>query len=187
MNLKIVAFVVVLLAIAQTGWADGSDGTFKVELGSSWGPVRGTHFLAIGLADQTSGFDNEQALQTPVPSGILVAVHKQNGTNWTAPTGFYRNELRETADAGTTVVIDDIYLWATPDVRKTDLHLCQVTPPLLAEGLTYKLKLVSVPSGVTYSGPTEWDTSDKVITLPFYSTSDGTTGYKFKIEITAAQ
>lgn len=187
MNLRIFAFVVAFLATAQIGWADGGEGIYKVELGTSWGPVRGVYFLATGLANQTSGFDNEQVIQTPLPSGILVGIYKQNGTGWTAPTGFYRNELRETVATGNTAVIEDIYLWATPDVQQTDLHLCQITPPLLAEGLSYKLKLMSVPNGVTYNGPTEWGASDKVITLPFYSTNDGTTGYKFKIEITAAQ
>jgi hypothetical protein len=50
--------------------------------------------------------------------------------------------------------------------------------------------LVSVPSGVTYSGPYEWDLplaatklTYQLASLPAYKTDDPLTSYRFEIEI----
>ena len=83
-------------------------------------------------------------------------------------------------------MFNDIYLWATPGTESQDLHLRLQDGPSL-DGVTLTLALVSIPSGVTYTGPTEWGSETTDIVLPFYSADDGKTGYKFRVTITAAQ
>ena len=55
----------------------------------------------------------------------------------------------------------------------------------MSSGLSYRLMLMSIPDSIDYKGPTQWGPEDTGIRLPFYSTNDGTTGYRFNAVITA--
>lgn len=134
----------------------------------------------------TDGYDGELMLGADNPSTqISFGAHKVFGVGgWDHDTGFYIDDWRRSPAAGETLVFDEIYMWALPGTPKQDMLLYQfdVWGP---NGWAYKLKLVSIPAGITYNGPREWSAAGDVITLPFYATADGTTGYKFRAEVTA--
>jgi len=146
-----------------------------------------THLDIADGRNASSGSDGETAWPAQSSSGVLVGIYKTNGTDgWNGTTGFYGEDIRETLQGGASITFNDIYLWATPGTESQDLHLRLQDGPSL-DGVSLTLSLVSVPSGVTYTGPTEWGSETTDIVLPFYSTDDGKTGYKFRITITAAQ
>lgn len=178
--------IVLLLALASACF--GSDYQYRLYYKSKGDNVGGTKILAASKSQATNSFDNEHSWTGSIPQGVLVGIHKTNGVDgWGGATGFYVDDIRPVLTQGGSTIINDIYVWATPDVSSQNLYLCLYPAPLLGTGLAYKLYLVSVPNGVTYNGPMEWTIPHNDITLPFYSTTDGTTGYKFKVEITAAQ
>ena len=77
-----------------------------------------------------------------------------------------------------------VNFWATPDSPQDD-----ATFDLRVESRQYivgKMECIQVPSGIT-GGPevgTIWTTENRVH-LPFYSTSNGLTGYQFEFTLTA--
>lgn len=184
MRLKVAIVFALTVSVALACHAD-SLLTYKLDYCTG---ANQKSLVIAGVDGATAGNDNEQPLGSPSSTAVVMAVHKTAETNgWNGDTGFYLSDARQTLAPGGSVTVENVYLWAGPDAPQGDLHVGLYPQPFVESGLTYKLTLVSVPSGVTYSGPTEWGINDKLITLPFYSTSDGTTGYKFKIEITAAQ
>ncbi len=144
-------------------------------------------FLIQGYSWATNG-DDGSTLDMPISKApnvpINVAAYKSNGQDgWNGANGFYTSDWRTTLAAGQTIT-EDIYVWATPDTSSENIVVSGSWSG--DAGITYTLRLISIPDGITYNGPTQWTTSVNII-LPFYSTSDGTTGYRFKVEITAAQ
>ena len=59
--------------------------------------------------------------------------------------------------------------------------------PFLDPGVSFSLSLVSIPQGVEYTGPTTWGPETSEITLPFYSTDNGESGYKFRLTVNVSQ
>jgi len=182
--------IVALTALAVCLMASsclGSSYSYKVSYHTGSTSSVETHVDLADGRDASSGSDGEAAWPAPSSSGVLVGIHKTNGTNgWNGTTGFYGEDIREAVSTGNSVTFDDIYLWATPGTESQDLHLHLQDGPSL-DGLSLTLTLVSVPNGVTYTGPTEWGSETTDIALPFYSSDDGKTGYKFRVTITAAQ
>ena len=111
---------------------------------------------------------------------INLDIYKTSGQDgWDADSGFCVRDARSPLQEGETAVIRDICLWAGTAVSPCDLHLSvDESVTSLPPGLTCRLVLTSIPSTVTYNGQREWGPHDTV-TLPFYSTDDGTTGYRF--------
>jgi hypothetical protein len=119
------------------------------------------------------------------PDSITVAVHKENGKyGWDADSEYLVKESRSPLASNQTEVFEDIYLWAQPAAAPGNLGL-SIYQYNLAPGVTYTLRLVAIPQGVTYTGPTEWTGMHDPITLPFYSTDNPLTGYRFRAEFTA--
>jgi hypothetical protein len=141
--------------------------------------------IAFGTASGwTVGYDGEVRLSVSAKQSYC-GIYKQNGQDgWNGSTGWYEQDIRPAISAGETVV-ENVYLWAGTLAPAGDLHLYQVYSPILAEGMTYSLRLVQIPVGVTYTGPTEWGPDHGTIILPFYATDNPLTGYKFEAEITA--
>ena len=135
----------------------------------------------------TDGHDNEAPLLAgPDAAGINLAIYKTNGSDgWNVASGWYVTDIRGPLESGQAAVIDSIFLWAGTQALNQDLQLYLHELPYLSPGLTYRLSLVSIPNGVTYTGPREWGPDHDTITLPFYATDNGTTGYKFRAELTA--
>lgn len=179
-----ILLTVLLLALGSVCF--GSD--YQVYYHTKGDSAGGVKVAAIGDSQATTGFDQEYLWTGSTPEGVLIGIHKTNGTDgWNSTTGFYADDARPAPTQGNSTTIGDICIWASSGLASQNLHLCLDPATSLATGLTCKLYLVSVPNGITYSGPTEWTIPHSDIVLPFYSTSDGTTGYKFRIEITAAQ
>lgn len=142
----------------------------------------------------TDGYDEERKLNEPYSSypNMNIALHKVAGIDgWNWDTGFYEQDFRESIFPGQSVAFD-FYVWADPSVDNREMTLA-ITRLSLADDMNYRLSLLYTPSGTTYSGPNEWSVSgpcnefgDTIIAiLPFYTTDNGLTGYKFRAEITA--
>jgi|GEM_PF-2770552 len=129
----------------------------------------------------------DSAMISQMNDSINLGIYKETGQEgWNSDPGFLVREMRPTLHAGETAVIREIYLWAGAAVQPIDyLELNILQPAQMAQGLSYRLMLMSIPDSVTYKGPTEWGPEDTGIRLPFYSTNDGTTGYRFHAVITA--
>lgn len=134
----------------------------------------------------TDGYDGEHDLTLPFPSNpVHIALYKTQGVDsWDGASGFYIDDLRQALLPGQTALFNDIYLWVEPGTPSHDIVLGLVASDI-DPGVTYRLSLVSLPTGVTYTGRTEWEVDDRYVTLPFYSTDDGRTGYRFRAEFTA--
>lgn len=183
-------FLLVLMHIllASGCFAQGNPLAYKLHFHTNNGYTDGA-IIAVGAASNgTSAYDGEEAWPGSSSTGVLLAIHRTNGVDgWNHDTGFYSGDIRETLSPGNNITINGIYLWATPGTQNQELHVYPDARPYLDQGVSYSLKLVSVPEGITYTGPTEWGSETTDIGLPFYSTDDGKTGYKFRITITAAQ
>ena len=133
----------------------------------------------------TDGYDWDAELpQNPLPL-IHAGIRKVNGVHgWDGPTEFYIVDYRAPLLDGQRKT-EDIFIWADTGAYSQDILLYLHGPPYLSPGVSYQLSLVNVPNGVTYTGPKEWGPDHGTITLPFYSTDDPLTGYRFLAEVTA--
>ena len=78
-----------------------------------------------------------------------------------------------------------VYVWAVPGSTASDLSLSWELPGDVDPSINAQLECIQKPAGIT-DGPalgTVW-TSPPSFTLPFYTTSDGLTGYGFKFTLT---
>lgn len=142
-------------------------------------------FVTLPFADVGPGYDYESAIGQYLPTDIAIATYKEYGKNgWNGPTEIYDSDCRAYLQPGKTDIIGDIYLWAGTAVAPRDLQLW-INHYWLDAGLTYTLRLVQIPVGITYTGPTQWGLGHGTISLPFFATDDFSQGYMFQAEITA--
>lgn len=176
-SLLIVASSQMALGQYQYGLNYESNGGIKIIFGTS-------DESEIGLDGGDVLWDS--SIISQLDNSINLGIYKETGQEgWNGDPGFLVREMRPALQAGETAVIREIYLWAGTAVQPTDLELNMLLPPELSPGLSYRLMLMSIPDSVTYKGPTDWGPETTSIVLPFYSTDDGTTGYRFHAVITA--
>ena len=145
-------------------------------------PVGWKLFLTVA-SPYTDGYDDELAMGTK-RDAVNLAFYKQSGVHgWNRESGFYMTDRLPAIQPGATTT-DDFYLWGQPGSAVQDFGMSKVLAGA-TEGVTYKLWLLSVPHGVTYTGPTQWGIDHGTITLPYYANYDGLTGYHFRMEFTA--
>lgn len=146
----------------------------------------GTKIILESRANATDGFDGELALTLPYPSNpVHIATYKTFGVDgWNGLDGFYFEDYRAPLVPSQTITFNDIYLWAEPGTPSHEIQL-ELSPWIDPTAVTYRLSLVSVPNEIAYSGAMEWGLDDAYILLPFYSTDNGRTGYRFRAEFTA--
>lgn len=150
------------------------------------GPTVGTKIILESNENATNGFDGEWKLVLPSPGNPLhIATYKSPAVDgWNGPEGFYSQDLRTPLAPGQTAVFNDVHLWAEPGTPSHDIQL-ELMSWVDRTAVTGRLFLLSIPNGVTYSGVREWGLDDQYVTLPFYSTDDGRTGYRFRAEFSA--
>jgi hypothetical protein len=136
----------------------------------------------------TDGYDGSTAdmplSQAPAPDApFYVAVYKTNDLQgWNGENGFYAADTRADLALGQTA-IEDIYVWAAPGTPAEDIALWQGGTSG-QPWIDYTLRLVGLPEGITYNGQTVWTGVGQAI-LPFYSTTNGLTGYHFQATYSA--
>jgi hypothetical protein len=158
---------------------------YKLSYRTDYGYTTGTR-VTIAAADGASKGDDGEELWPAYPSsGVLVGVYKTDGLDgWNSTSGFYTGDIREPVSADSNVEVNDIYLWAAPGTLEQDLHL-YLDDVYLGQGVDYKLTLISIPNSIDYKGITQWGSETSEIILPFYSTDNGETGYKFRMNVYA--
>ena len=139
---------------------------------------------AVGASDS---FDPMDAPASPSSSGWMIGTHRIQGTDgWDGDTGFYSSDVRAPLLLGETKTWL-FYIWAvegTAPEAFSSHWLPGTWEP--AFGVQSVLEYVRKPAGVT-GGPdvgTVWNAPPFLLTLPFYSTSDGLTGHAFKFTLT---
>lgn len=176
------AFLMVLATVSSQVLADYQFiGGFWTE-GATSGVTGGkcTVTGATGASDDSSGGDIQLG-QYSYDKPLYVAFYKSYGVEgWNAANGFYVCDSRAALLAG-QVKTEDIYVWAAPGTSAESILLNAGGGGYDNSYVVYALKLVSTPSGITYTGPTQWTTAAN-ITLPFYSTANGLAGYHFQAQ-----
>lgn len=175
----------VLLVMAQS--CSAANYNYKIWLWTQSGPATGSFASIAADPDAGKGHEWSETIwpSNPSPTGVLLGFYNVNGTNgWDSTTGWYDTTMRESVSAGHSVTIDNLYLWASSGTPSQNLQL-QIDYLMIDPNIVYKLTLLSVPTGVNYTGRTAWGTGDTTITLPFYSTNNGTTGYRFRADFAA--
>ncbi len=193
MNYRISIIAVVLLTIGSACFGGVYDNysSYKLHYTATGDiPYPGDWYLSIvcSVIASKGKDDSEHPFPATLPSGALVGVYKVQGVDgWDSATGFYDSDAQQPMLKGTTRTIDGIYLWATPGSFSSKLYVRLGSSPWLGgyPFMSYKLSLLTIPTGINYTGPREWGINDTVIALPYYTTNDGTTGYKFQMEFTA--
>ncbi|MDO8588081.1 MAG: PEP-CTERM sorting domain-containing protein [Armatimonadota bacterium] len=174
-----------LLAMTSSGYASvyGFDVGYRIrsaDSGESSGVKRG---FAGGYTGYSDADDGEGRLIS-LPA-VSAGIRKVTGVEgWDGPTTFIMWDYRSALAEGERKT-EDIFVWANPGTQSQDILFYREGSQFLPTGVSYKLSLVSVPNGVTYTGPTQWGPDQGMITLPFYSTDDPLTGYRFLAEVSA--
>lgn len=190
--IKVILVVGLLALTAGTTFASdyGFGVKYKCVDQGGYGPGFGFQAIDDVSRDGLDLSDYKQVLDLNSPHAVA-AIYKINGVDgWDSDNGYYDWESRSVLQPGQTKVFNNIYFWAMSGTTVGDMYLSILSPggASIDPRLTYKLFLVSVPNGVTYNGATEWTSPAGplgYITLPFYSTTDPSTGYKFRVEVTA--
>ena len=185
MRLRLLAISALMLAFGQSCFA--AEYGYKVYYYTQSNPATGNWIAIWSEPGAGKGHQWDETIwpDNPSPTGALLGFYNVDGTNgWDSTTGWYVGTAREAVSTGTSVIIDNLYLWASTGTPSQNLQLQLQDNSWIPSGLNYKLSLVSLPSGVSYTGRTEWGIGDTVITLPFYSTPNGRTGYHFQAQFT---
>ena len=114
---------------------------------------------------------------------------------WDGLSGWYFDQELPPPSPGSSVVVSKLYVWAEPSFAYDTLYIGYVDPGFAhPEQWVRTLRLVDVPDGITYTGPTEWSIplyTTKVMgaflpnaVLPAYRTDNPLTGYQFELDIT---
>lgn len=174
MNRLLITALGLLLATACIATADS---------GSSWGFTGDTRAI---MATETYALDSYDrydliAFTSAWRAGVY---HVSGQDGWDGGTGFYMYDRRAPLQPRQTKTWM-LYIWAMPGTSPADFGCAwfQYVDPSVAA----RMELVQKPSGIT-GGPalgTVWTQAPGLMTLPFYSTSDGLTGYAFKFSLTA--
>jgi hypothetical protein len=178
-----VAAAVVVLLMSGPCWA-ANNFHYLGMLACSGMYKAGGFFWANDPGYATEGYDSayDKALDKVTPSvPIYVATYHTDGVaGWNAASGFYDHDARPPLMPGQSRT-EDIYLWAESGAPTDGMRIDYSTATTPNWSLT--LNLVSVPSGVTYTGLRTWGLSSTgtwIGLFPYYVTTDGRTGYHFQ-------
>lgn len=180
--------ITLLLSVICVGncFGDTADLHYKIAYQAENGGYFATQFVVAGVENGSKGFDGEGIWPSTPSSGIILGIRRVSGVDgWNGTTDWYTDDGREMLSPGQSITVDGIYMWAVPGTPSQDIHLRLVDGLFLEPGVSYSLSLVSVPQGIDYAGPTTWGSETSEIILPFYSTDNGTTGYRFQLNVSA--
>lgn len=184
---RMLTIALILVAASGPTWAGYRYNAGMTTEGVTTGALGGKFMVQglPGMMDGNDGSNSDVMLdQTSAPKPFYAATYKSNGSDsWNAGNGFYTVDSRPALSAGQTL-IEDIYVWAAPDAAADNIAVGAGGGGYDNSAVTYTLRLISIPNGVTYNGLTEWTKSAQIV-LPFYSTTNGLTGYHFQAQLTA--
>jgi len=181
MNARLVVALALTMIVASC-MAFGD--TYGYEFAYGWNDG---HMSFESDAGASRGYDSHDIKTLASNASLTYLVfRKQRGVDgWDADDCFLARDARPVLDAGQTEVFNGLYLWAGTNATPEDFELYIVVGGLYSPQMTYTLRLVQIPTGITYTGPTEWGPNHGTISLPFFATDDFSKGYKFQVEITA--
>jgi len=150
------------------------------------------------LPDAHTGYDSNEPYTTDINRcgenmDVKFAFRRDTGVDgWDGPSGWYGGQNLPTPPPGSSVVVKGLYVFAWPAFQYNTFNTAyNAGPARELDDWVVTLRLVKIPDGVTYSGPTEWTldglTQSRLVpngALPAYKTDDPLTGYRFEIQIT---
>jgi len=136
-----------------------------------------------GASDLSDSYDALAILGTGWNAGVY---HAQID-GWDGTDGFYRNDYRAPLLPGESKSWV-VYFWAANGSTPSNASLGFNWSLNSGPDVVGKVEYIQAPQGIV-GGPevgTVWTTAgDHWVQLPYYSTSDGLTGYAFKLTLTA--
>lgn len=180
-----------LLLCAAPCWASYS-GYYQMSF-NSFGATNYRAGSSYFLSNQVYASDGKDAYDIPLSTittySYYVASYRTDGVEgWDFSNGFYGHECRPVFTGPGQTKVVDMYLWAAPGSPVDSLRL-DFYGAFPTHG-NCVVRLVSLPDGVSYNGQTVWNLQYCVparATVPYYATTDGTTGYHFQATITAPE
>jgi len=146
--------------------------------------VIGSKVSTRGRQGFLNGFDGELPLTGQYP--CYVSIYKTASVDgWNGVSGFYWADYRPPLSLTRRSVVEDVYAWVDMAAWQYGFTVV-IGPSALEPGVRYRLTLLSVPHGVAYTGPTEWY-DNAAISLPYYATDNGLTGYHFRVELSVPE
>ena len=135
------------------------------------------------------GYNGEYQWSGQGLPGVAIQPYRQNGPDWSGPTGFYWEDYRSPIPPGESKTWDDIYLWAqnyTPPGGMAVVWIDPYTPP--PSGYTGKLVLDYVPASLGWTGPMEFEldlVNGMTLVLPAPTVTDPLEGVRMHITVYA--
>ncbi|MGB9620619.1 MAG: PEP-CTERM sorting domain-containing protein [Armatimonadota bacterium] len=179
--LRTVAILGAVFCIGQTSFG-------AVSGVSSWGCVGDTRAVFGTKPGALDFYDSNDLLLLPAGNSWYVGSYHVNGVDgWDGPTGFYGADWRAPlvpCESKTWWV----YIWAAPGgpwYGDVGTGWFWYDPANRDPSVLARMELVRKPTGIL-DGPavgTVWTAPPSLI-LPYYGTTDGLTGYKFKFTLT---
>jgi len=174
--LLVLAAVCPAQALIYPGYAGWGTGDFAVP--AQFGIGMGTAARALDTHDV---YDSLAYVSNSGWTGGSYHVAGMDG--WDGSTGFYYEDVGAYMQPGETKTWL-LYIWAVPTAAPSDLTLRWGSGMYSDPSVSAQLECVQKPAGVV-GGPsvgTIW-TSPPTMTLPFYTTSNGLTGYEYKFTL----
>lgn len=130
------------------------------------------------------GFDGTDRLASPSDGWNCGTYHIKNQDGWLGDMGFYASDLRAALTPSESKTWT-FYVWAVPGTTPSDRWFTGSLWTSDPANLNAVLEYIQKPAGID-GGPavgTTWNAGLDIL-LPFYSTSDGQTGYGFRLTLT---
>lgn len=201
MRIAVLAFCIVVLSIsvACAAWGPAT--------GVGWVPGSYTNPISVGIGAHVylwdhahTGYDPEEMRRssetwddspTRINSGFRRDVDVDG---WDGLSGWYYDQVLPLPSHGSSVVVKGLYVWAGPSFAYDTFKIGYLDAGFAhPEEWVRKLRLVSVPDEISYTGPREWIIPLSVnkipgtflpnAVLPAYRTDNPLSGYEFEIEI----
>ena len=148
-----IAFMIATVAAATAGYSSPAD----------WGVQFGTQDPGGGFGIGAypgcgDGYDGQAAADVSYAS-VYTALYRQNGPDWSGPTGFYFGDFMAPIPPGASKTWNDIRVWAhnyTPFRGDREWIGLLGTSHPVPPGYWGELVLDYVPASLNWTGPTEF-------------------------------
>jgi len=102
------------------------------------------------------GYDGQPVYYPPAEStGCAVLLYRENGANWSGPTGFYPIDLTSPLSDGSSYTWNNIYMWAQNYTVPGGVGQLMISPdyPVAPSYYNFQLVLDYVPEYMNWTGP----------------------------------
>jgi len=101
------------------------------------------------------GYDGQSSWDPTGQSGAALMLYRENGANWSGPTGFYYIDLTSPLSDGSSYTWNNIYMWAQNYTVPGGVGQLMISPdyPVAPSYYNFQLVLDYVPEYMNWTGP----------------------------------